>query len=88
MGSSFMPNLVSGALLAGTLTVNSFGAFLPAAPPTASSVADIEAMIKELMIHLQGLHASVTAFASQGPGTVYETLVRLLAFPVPYSAGD
>jgi len=71
-------NLASGAVLA----VNSLGAsLLPIASPTTSSVADIEAKIKELGTHIQGLHATTMSFASQGPGSVSETLVRSLAFP-------
>ena len=78
-----MPSIASGALFA----VNSLGA-LATTPPTTSSVADIEAKVKELVAHVQGLHATATSFASQGPGTVTETLVCLLAFPMPSFGGD
>ena len=80
-------NLASGALLA----INSLGtSLLPRAPPTISSVADIEAKINlELAISINGLYALVTAFASKGPGTVAEALVRSLAtFPMPNFADN
>ena len=79
-------NLASGALLA----VNLLGtSLLSRAPPTISSVAEIEAKIKGLTISINGLNALVTAFASKGPGTVAEALVRSLAtFPMPYFANN
>ena len=75
-------NLASGALQA----ANSLGtSLLATAPPSTSSAADIVAKIRELETHVQGLHTTVTSFASQGPGTVSEVLVRLLALPTSHT---
>ena len=77
-------NLASGALSA----VHSLGTSLAAAPPSTASVADIKAKVKELATHIQGLHAATTSFASKGPGTASEVLVRLLAFSISHTCTE